>query len=111
MWFQPVGLFENAMAASCQGVVDQLIRSPESFRCGLFFSQMMPFPMRAFAAHSLLTTQLTGEFCLLGGELALPHPGVARVSRLIGNFDTTGKAHLWQVGVLCRIIFGNDCVK
>ena len=36
---------------------------------------------------------------LLCGELALPHTRVARVSRLIGNSDTTGKVTLWQVRV------------
>jgi hypothetical protein len=34
---------------------------------------------------------------LLSGELALPIPWVACVSRLIGNSDSTGKATGWQV--------------
>lgn len=34
--------------------------------------------------------ELPDEICLLGGELALPHAWVARVSRSIGNSDTTG---------------------
>jgi hypothetical protein len=65
--------------------------------------------MRAFVAHSLIRTLLRGEIYLLGGELAQPHARVARVSRLIGNLDTTGKVHLWQVKAMCEIIFGNTC--
>lgn len=34
---------------------------------------------------------------VLSGELALPRLRVARVSRLIGNSDTTAKGHGWQV--------------
>ncbi len=34
---------------------------------------------------------------VLSGELALPKIRVARVSRLIGNFDTTAKGYGWQV--------------
>ena len=46
---------------------------------------------------------------MLGGELALPLTGVARVSRLIGNFDTTGKPYTWQVGDVDGSFFGNGC--
>jgi len=41
---------------------------------------------------------------LLGGELALTS-WVARVSRLIGTFDSTAKAHPWQVAVKRQIRF------
>jgi hypothetical protein len=56
--------------------------------------------MRAFTTHSTIEAGLPDEVGLLGGELALSHAWVARVSRLIGKFDTTGKVHLWQVGFL-----------
>jgi hypothetical protein len=36
------------------------------------------------------------KLLVLSGELALPTLRVARVSRLIGNFDTTAKGHGWQ---------------
>jgi hypothetical protein len=48
---------------------------------------------------------------LLCGELALPHTRVARVSRLIGNSDTTGKVPLWQVEVWWGTAFGNEAGK
>jgi hypothetical protein len=53
--------------------------------------------MGAFAACSLVRIEPRGEVSLLGGELALPAFGVARVSRLIGKSDTTGKRRRWQV--------------
>jgi len=36
---------------------------------------------------------------------------VARVSRSIGNSDSTGKPYPWQVAVLGGSVFGNSCGK
>ena len=60
-------------------------------------SQVMPFLCELSPHESWKGIESAGEVCLLGGELALPPPGRKRVSRLIGNFDTTAKCLGWQV--------------
>ena len=46
---------------------------------------------------------LSGDVSLLHGELAQPTNPVARISRSIGNFDTTAKAHRWQEPALAAL--------
>jgi hypothetical protein len=57
---------------------------------------MMPFPMSATVARCQRCTEIAGRNGLLSGELALPIHRVARISRLIGNSDSTAKPLLWQ---------------
>ncbi len=59
------------------------------------FSQAMPFLCEPFAPYSQIGIELFNGSCRLNGELALPFR-VARISRLIGNFDTTAKPFAWQ---------------
>ena len=75
------------------------IRLPESSRRGCRFSLVMPFlyEQPSHTAH-FQPSLLRCDVSLLYGELARPMSGVARVSRLIGNSDTTAKAYHWQGG-------------
>ncbi len=55
----------------------------------------MPFLLEPSLPANWDGVKSPGEASLLGGELALPFR-VARVSRLIGNFDTTANGCGWQ---------------
>ena len=82
---------ENALAASCAGVVHQLhpLAGIDSARLLLFSGDAISYVSKSSAQSSLNDLNCTGDVSLLNGELALPVSWVARVSRLIGNSDTT----------------------
>ncbi len=91
------------------GVVNQLhpVAEIQSARPLLFSGDALPYV--SLSPRTFLLDQiLPGEDCLLGGELALPDSRVARVSRLIGNSDTTAKQKAWQVWVSGGSLFGNS---
>jgi hypothetical protein len=93
-------LCENALAASFAGVTHQLhpLAGIHSARLLLFSGDAISYVSNRRAQSTLEPSQLLGDVSLLNGELALPMPRVARVSRLIGNSDTTAKVHHWQGG-------------
>jgi hypothetical protein len=93
-------LCENALAASCAGVVHQLhpLAGIDAARLLLFSGDAISYVSKRSAQSNLNDLNCTGDVSLLNGELALPVSWVARVSRLIGNSDTTAKAHHWQGG-------------
>ena len=68
----------------------------DSARPLLFSGDAISYVSNRRAQSTLKRSQLIGDVSLLYGELALPMLWVARVSRLIGNSDTTAKAQHWQ---------------
>ena len=99
VWFHHLTLCENALAACLWGVVQPLHPLTGVVPCGCRISQVMPFlyEQSPHTAH-FQPSHLRCDVSLLNGELARPISGVARVSRLIGNSDTTAKACHWQGG-------------
>ena len=95
----------NAIAASLAGAKFRSFRSPGSIRRGL-----SNFSDDALSYVSLRPAPSTSIWncgaCWLAGRRACSsHTGVARVSRLIGNSDTTANRFWWQVARQCRIPF------
>jgi hypothetical protein len=84
-------LCENALAASCAGVVHLLypLAGIDSARLLLFSGDAISYVSKHRAQLADKPLSLPGDVSLLDGELALPMSWVARVSRLIGNSDTT----------------------
>src|ERR1700749_1225053 len=72
------------------------IRCSGSTRHDLCFSWVMSFLCEPWPPCIQLRYELFSGTCRLCGELAHPKIRVARVSRLIGNSDTTAKAYGWQ---------------
>ena len=91
---------ENALAASYAGVVHPLhaLAGIDSARPLLFSGDAISYVSKRRAQSTPNFLNCAGDVSLLNGELALPVLWVARVSRLIGNSDTTAKAHHWQGG-------------
>ncbi len=60
LWFNPLSVLENAIAASYAGVVNQLHPTAGISRRSLCFSRRMPFPMLSLHRTQLDSNQ-TGE--------------------------------------------------
>jgi hypothetical protein len=87
------------------------IPAPDTSRRGLCFSQVMPFSYVS-QRNKQPGKNGTVRFDAIARRRACSTLArVARVSRLIGNSDSTGKAYQWQVCALGGSVFGNRSPK
>ena len=105
--FHPLSACENAVAVSYAGVVIQLrpLAGIDSARSPLFSDDALSYV--SFRRVQLATNGTAGRNLLARRRACSTHAWVARVSRSIGNSDTTGKVRLWQVRVWGGNTFGN----
>jgi hypothetical protein len=61
------------------------------------------FPNGEISPFTCWSLNYGSKFPLFSGELALARSREARVSRLIGNFDTTASERKWQVAILALL--------
>jgi hypothetical protein len=96
--FQPFNLWENATAASRAGAVTPLhpVARIYSARPLLFSDDALSF-VSLRCAFICFEPGPANEVACSAASLLSPSHRVARVSRLIGKFDTTLKAVPWQV--------------
>ena len=87
------------------------IPAPATSRRGLCFSQVMPFSYVS-QRNKQPGENGTVRFDAIARRRACSTLArVARVSRLIGNSDSTGKAYQWQVCAFGGSVFGNRSPK
>jgi hypothetical protein len=96
-------LCENALAALFAGVVHPLhpLAGIDSARLLLFSGDAISYMSNRRTQSTLKDLNCLAMLLCSTASLLYPYAWVARVSRLIGNSDTTAKAHHWQ-GVSAR---------
>lgn len=87
-------LWKIPLPRSTQEPLSNSIRWFGSMCSGRWFSQVMPFLCEPLPRAAGYRIELFNGICRPGGELALPLG--ARVSRSIGNFDSTANPLRWQ---------------
>ena len=92
-------LWENALSASCPGAVKQTHPVDRIVTMRLARSSVDAVPMGALPVAVCDEMNCTAKFPCPAASLLSPIR-VARVSRLIGNFDTTAKPRGWQADFL-----------
>ena len=92
-------LWENALSASCPGAVKQTHPVDRIVTMRLARSSVDAVPMGALPVAVCDEMNCTAKFPCPAASLLSPIL-VARVSRLIGNFDTTAKPRGWQADFL-----------
>ncbi len=98
-YFHHLTLCENALAALFAGVVHLLhpLAGIDSARPLLFSGDAISYMSNGRTQSTLNDLNCLAMFLCSTASLLYPCR-VARVSRLIGNSDTTAKAHHWQEG-------------
>jgi hypothetical protein len=91
-------LCENALAALFAGVVYPLhpLAGIDSARLLLFSGDAISYMSNRRTQSTLKDPNCLAMFLCSTASLLYPYAWVARVSRLIGNSDTTAKAYHWQ---------------
>jgi len=105
--FHPLSVCENAMAVSYAGVIIQLhpLAGIDSARSPRFSDDALSYV--SLRRAQLAASGTAGRNLLARRRACSTHTWVARISRSIGNSDTTGKVRLWQVRVWGGCTLGN----